>query len=260
MKITLDTYIKNPMGGRTHMVREREMARDLYTNKFNALLMKTAGMFDFYIYKNDPDRYIFYVKIPSERTPDVVYDVVLDLYALDDVVKKSTKLSDYYVRFFSNDPNFNFTYAYSFRKDNLIVPELMSKMDPKSQKQPPTTTNPNTVIGYVKSIYLAYLFYQHRGYEQKALWYNAPKINFGEMKRNIMDTRKKLIQVDKLNKIYQATKGSSIHLGNIDDLENLDYRLRKLKTDQKSKKLLRKFIHNMYLLLRKLNMFLKLRK
>ena len=176
MKITLNSYINNPMGGRAHMVGERQAAAATYSDKFDKLLMKSAGAIEHYLYRDaiDPnrverdnpnsnlDRYIIIVKIPSEKIPRVVYDVAIEFYTRDTVFKKSTTLDDYYVKFFSNDPNFNYTYAYTFKKNKLIIDEFYSKLDPKAMKESPKITNPNTLVGYVKSIYFVYLFIQNR--------------------------------------------------------------------------------------------------
>lgn len=223
MEITLENYIKNPSGTRAHMVGERDAAAAIYQQKFNNIMLKCAGNIKYYMFKEqDESRYVLLIKMPSESIDELTYDVVLDFYTKDDPKKKSTKLDDYYVRFFSNDPNFTYTYAYTFKKNKLIVPELTSKLDPISLKEKPKTTNPNNTVGYCKSIYSAYLFYSLRGLSQKAVWTGAPSFKHGSSVANlIMPTQNKLIQTERLRKIQAATKKGSMHIGDTEDLDNL---------------------------------------
>ena len=155
MQITLNSYINNPTGSRARMVGERQAAAATYTDKFEKLLLKSAGAIEYHLFRDaiDParvddkkpnsniDRYIIIIKIPSESVPRVVYDVAVEFYTRDTVYKKSTGLDQYYVKFFSNDPNFNFTYAYTFKKNRLIIDELMGKLDPKAMKEKPKITS-----------------------------------------------------------------------------------------------------------------------
>ena len=40
MQITFEDYAKNPSGGRTRMVGEAETARELYSKKFDAMMLE----------------------------------------------------------------------------------------------------------------------------------------------------------------------------------------------------------------------------
>ena len=78
MQITLNSYINNPTGGRARMVGERQAASATYSDKFEKLLLKSAGAIEYHIFKTavDPnrvddkkpnsniDRYIIIIKIP----------------------------------------------------------------------------------------------------------------------------------------------------------------------------------------------------
>ena len=250
MQITLNSYINNPTGSRARMVGERQAASATYSDKFEKLLLKSAGAIEYHIFKTavDPnrvddkkpnsniDRYIIIIKIPSESIPRVVYDVAVEFYTKDTVYKKSSTLDEYYVKFFSNDPNFNYTYAYSFKKNKLIIDELMGKLDPKAMKEKPKVTNPNTLIGYVKSIYFAYLFIESRGLMNKFNWYGAPPINIGKLNGLVMSTSNKLVQVQKLKTLYNATKKGTMVINNIDDLDSLAFKEKKIKTTKATEK------------------------
>lgn len=212
MEITLGEYIKNPTGGRSHMVGQKDAAQAVYSDKFNKMMLRSAGRIKFQLYKNGEERYTMVLHLPSESIDKLSYDVVLDFYTKDDIRMKERHLKNYKVRFFSNDPNFTFTYSYVFQREGLIVPELISKLSPESKKEPPKTTNPTHSVGYVKSIYFAYLFYQLRGFENKLTWTGAPKFNKNEIQSNVMASSRKLLQVDHLKSIERATKKGSMSI------------------------------------------------
>lgn len=230
MEITLEGYIKNPSGTRAHMVGERDAAAAIYQQRFNNIMLKCAGNIKYYMFKEqDESRYVLFIKMPSESIDGLTYDVVLDFYTKDDPKKKSTKLDEYCVRFFANDPNFTYTYAYTFKKNKLIVPELTAKLDPRSLKEKPKVTNPHTTVGYCKSIYSAYLFYSLRGLSQKVAWTGSPSFKHGaSVDHLIMSTQNKLIQTERLRKIQAATKKGSMHIGDVEDLDNLETKTRQV--------------------------------
>lgn len=245
MQITLKDYIKNPTGGKTRIVGEQEIARNVYTDKFNKVMLKVAGKIDYILFKESTKRYILYLKFPSESIDKLTYDVIIDFYTKDDVKQRMNTLNDYYVRFYSNDPNFIYTYAYIFNKNKLIVPELVNKLDQTALKEKPKTTNPKGLVGYVKSIYFAYLFFKLRGLDNKLMWLNAAPIREDAINRLVTHASKKLIQVQELNKIKNATKSGSMHIGqkDIEDVDSLKTKTKgytnKVKTVQKSKTIAR---------------------
>lgn len=233
MQMTLKAYIKNPAGegSRTHMVGQAEAAKAMYTDKYNKMMLKTAGALEHKMYKNeDGTRYILLIKLPSESINGIVYDVGIEFYTKDDVDVKRTNLDEYFIRFFSNDPNFTYTYAYTFKKNKMIIPELESKLDPRSLKERPKVTNPHTEIGYCKSLYLAQLFFDMKGLTNKALWYNAPKISASALRSGVMATANKLVQVERLRKLQSIAKKGSIHIGDVNDLDNLDFKVKQAKS------------------------------
>lgn len=218
MEITFDSYIRNPSNTRSRIVGAAEIARQTYESKFNLALLKVAGKIDYWLFKKpDDSRYILYIKIPSETIDKLTYDVCVEFYTRDDVNKKSNDLNGYYVKFFSNDPNFMFTYANVYNKNKLLIKDLISKYDPYTLKTKPGVTNANMVVGYVKSIYFAYLFYKLRGLDKKIMWANAPNINISTIQSMVMDCNRKVQQSQYLHKL----KNSGNHIGDINDVEEL---------------------------------------
>lgn len=183
MKMTFDEYIKNPMGKENAVFSQRNMFKDLYTKKFDAVLAREAGNLKYIMFKDSDSRYIFYVKVPSEVIPNFYYDVAIEFTTNDKFALIKPTLRDYEVKFFSNDPAFVFTFAYSFSANKLFVTDLESKMSKLALEKRAVERNPKNIVGYVKSIYFAYLYMDIRGLFNKATWFSAMKYN----KKTLLD-------------------------------------------------------------------------
>lgn len=222
MKLTLENYIKNPSGGRTRVAANQDLVRMQYEERYNKVLLRTAGRIAYALFKDkEGSRYTLYVRIPSEKTVGLFYDVVLDFTTTNDVQRRVTNIKDYNVRFFANDPNFMFTYANVFNKDNLLIPELKNKFDPVVFKQRPKVTNPNKIVGYVKSIYFAYLFYKQKGLENKLAWLNAFPYKQSDINKLCAKGSDKLREAQALYKLHRTNKYGSVNISQ-NDLANPD--------------------------------------
>lgn len=228
MDMTISDYLKNPAGGRNHMLGQTEVAKAVYTDKFNKMMLKYAGKIKYFLFKkNDDTRYTILIKLPSENIENLTYDVVLDFYTKDDVNLKPTNLNKYYVRFFSNDPNFTYTYAYAFNKNKMVVPELVNKLSPQSIKKTPHITNPTTTSGYVKSLYVAYLFFEMKGFMNKLNWMDAQKFTSSALQELVMTCDRKITQTNDMKKIQTATKNGNMTIATGDeDAGHLNYKAR----------------------------------
>jgi len=211
-KITFDEYINNPTGARNRMVGESNMARNMYLGRYNNMMLRCAGRINYLLFRSkgqDSDkRFVIYLQLPSEKTERLFYDVAIEFTAIDDVKKKINHLYDYNVRFFSNDPNFIYTYAYAFKQKDLLIPELISKISPKALKQAPHHTNPNQSAGYVKSIYFAYLFMKSKGLFNKLMWANAASLQAMKQffSQSVMTSDKKLTYAQQYAQLMKAKK------------------------------------------------------
>lgn len=228
-EMSFGDYIKNPSGGRTMMAGEKDVAAEIYNKKYSQMMLRVAGMIEYTLFRKDNDRFVIWMKMPSEGTKDLYYDVVVEFFTKDKVKKDINKLDEYFIKFFSNDPNFIFTFAYVFNQKRLIVPELIKKISKEALKTNPATTNPNKIVGYVKSLYFAYLFITSHGLMNKMNWLNAingnDKIN-AILSKQVMDSEKKLIQAQKLKKIEKANKSGSLHIADPEDMKELDYKVK----------------------------------
>lgn len=192
MVMTFEEYIRNPMGKKNAVYSQRFMFQELYTQKFNAVLAREAGRVSVTKYKVNEKHYILHMMIPSEVVEKFYYDVIIDFQTSNDSIAAEPTLKNYNVRFFSNDPSFVFTYAYSFRSNNLFAEDFASKMSEMALKEKPKETNPKLLVGYVKSLYFAYLYYKLKGFDKKSTWYDAAKYNKTILLRAIMDADKKI--------------------------------------------------------------------
>lgn len=164
--MTFEDYILNPMQkqGKVFNATMREAMRNSYKAKFDNVLLREAGKIDYYKFRDKKNNiYYILIKVPSEIVPDFYYDVVLKFFAGSDVEDAGRTLNRYNMQVYSNDPSFNFTYAYVFKQNNLVIKELEPKLAKLSRTKAPTETNPDEQIGYVKSLYFAYLYMKQRG-------------------------------------------------------------------------------------------------
>ena len=170
MRMTLEEYIKNPMGKNNAVFSQRELFKDIYTKKFDALLAREAGTINYHLYKDNEKRYVAHFKIPSETVEKFYYDVVLEFIAPNAEIAEEPTLKNYEVHFYSNDPAFVYTYAYVFAKHKIFIEDLKPKMSKIALTQSAGIKNPQNVVGYVKTIYFSYLFIKLRGLDKKAAW------------------------------------------------------------------------------------------
>jgi hypothetical protein len=196
MQMTFNDYILNPIGKHNAVLNStaREAMRSSYIKKFDAIMLREHGAINYRLYKNDKkNRFIAHISIPSETVDKFYYDTVIEFYTDKNVEESGTNLFKYNVRFFSNDPSFVYTYAYVFAHNDLFIKELKDKMGSKALKTTPKETNPTQNVGYVKTIYFAYLFMQSKGLNDvntfKAM---ANNIDFNFIRANIMNADLKI--------------------------------------------------------------------
>ena len=184
--MTFDEYISNPMGKKNAVYSQRFMFQKLYQQKYELTMAREANGMRFTLYKSKNEkRFIAHFYVPSEVVPRFVYDVVVEFTAPSDEVAAEKTFKNYQVKFFANDPAFVFTFAHAFRSAGMFFDGLSSKMSKLALKEKPKETNPKEIIGYVKSIYFAYIFYKGKGLYNKSMWYNAIPINMKMLTNSI---------------------------------------------------------------------------
>ena len=195
MKLTLEQYIQNPMGKKSMVMSAsaREAIKNDYSKRYDAILLRERGKVDYFLYEDKKaNKYYAHFKIPSEVVPKFYYDVVFEFYA-DETVRNTEDLMSYNVRFFSNDPAFAYTYAHAMIAEDLFVSFLQSKMSAKAVKKDAVERNPRGEIGYVKSLYFAYITFKNKGLNRRNVFTaNARKFSKIHLLGEIEHTDKKI--------------------------------------------------------------------
>jgi len=210
--MNFDKYIDNPSGGAS-VITNRGMYKSLYKSKFDKVLVRENGKIDWQVfYTNDSnDSYYIYIKVPSEVISNFYYDVVIRLFTTENKKKSNVSLREYAVQFYSNDPAFYYTFVHAFRKHNLFIKDLESKMSSRALKDVAKERNPKDDIWYVKSLYFAYL--------------TMEKYNL--FNRNILKNHgKKYVKRTLLDQITHATK-------KVEDRQKEQEKLNKAKSEAK---------------------------
>ena len=171
MEMTFRQYIANPMGKHNAVFSQREVFRQIYTDKFDKVFLREAGKIAYSMYVDTKtDRYVIHIKIPSETVKNFYYDAVIMFYSNDAAAKSSPSLQDYFVKFFSNDPAFVFTYLRVFLKNDLFFEDLKPKASKLALTKDPKIKNPYEVPGYSKILYFAYLFMKSKNLFAKHMY------------------------------------------------------------------------------------------
>lgn len=240
--MTFEEYIRNPMGIANSVISNREMYKKLYTDKLDKILLREVGKLEYYCMKeskgsNSKDVYWCYLKIPSENVSDFYYDVIIKLIPKKGALE-SYSIKEYDVQFFSNDPSFVFTFAHAFIKNKMFIPEYLDKMSKEAVQKKAEVKNPHNQVGYVKSLYFAYLIMDQRGLFHK-MRYNDT-YNENAVKRKVMNASKKIKlrqeateDLKYSKRKVQAQVRDTIKSGNLKQVAkdaNKQYKLDKIKT------------------------------
>lgn len=165
MLITYEQYIQNPQLKSNAVLNAtaREAIRADYIRRFNELMLREKGNVKYKLYEDKKNNSFYaHIKVPSETVENFYYDVVIKFFA-DENIKNTENLLDYNIQVFSNDPAFVYTYAYTFAEQDLFITSLSPKMSKKALKKTPDEKNPYRQVGYVKTIYFAYLAMKNKG-------------------------------------------------------------------------------------------------
>ena len=166
--MTLNDWANNPAGKNSAVMTNRQMYRDLYTSKFNKVMLREGNKFTYKCYKSKSGaQYVLHIKVPSEVVPKFYYDVVINFETKNPAAVTNSSLSQYDVQFYTNSPDFVFTHCHAYNKANLFFKPLAKKMSKLSLTQKAVERNPNDEVGYVKSIFFAYCIIKSRGLLQK---------------------------------------------------------------------------------------------
>lgn len=229
--MSLEQYILNPALKSNAILNAatRELIKTNYQHKFDNIMLRENGKVTYYLYM-EPQKNVYwaYIKVPSEIVHNFYYDVIFKFTPtnstgfFDDIFK-------FNVKFFSNDPNFVFTYAYVFYKNDLLIQELRSKMSKEALKQHPEEKNPTEQISYEKAIYFAYLIMKERKLN-KLLKFKAEAktLDVKFILNNVMQADEKIRLRQEEGKKYSGKKKTVLNQKTYDALtKNIDRNTRK---------------------------------
>ena len=191
--MTYEQYIQNPMGIANAVISNRNMYRELYMNKLDKILVREMGKVDYTLFKSK-SKYYVYIKIPSEVIEQFYYDVVVEFIEPEDKSLIDSTLKNYDVKFYSNDPSFVFTFAHAFLKNNMFIEELKPVMSKQAIQKVASEKNPSDQVGYVKSLYFAYLILKKDNVFVKAKFATAKDINWKGLMGSITPADLKISQ------------------------------------------------------------------
>ena len=193
MEMTYDQYIQNPMGIANAVISNRNMYRELYMGKLDKILVREMGKIDYTLYRSGKNYYV-YIKIPSEVIEKFYYDVVIEFSEPKDKSLLDNSLKNYNVKFYSNDPSFVYTFAHAFIKNKMFIDELKDVMSKEAIQKVAVEKNPSNQVGYVKSLYFAYLYLKRENVFNKNKFLVAKEINWKQLKRQITPADLKIAQ------------------------------------------------------------------
>ena len=137
--------------------------------RFDKILLREHGKVDYFLYEDsETNTFWAHIKVPSETVKRFYYDIVFKFTADQSVSGLGQDLLKYNVQFYSNDPSFVFTFAHVFATNNLFIKELAPKMSKRALAEPANEKNPNGDVGYVKTIFFAYLLMKNKGLYKKS--------------------------------------------------------------------------------------------
>ena len=209
IKTTYSNYIDNPgiiKGVSTNA--QMKLIKADYKRRFDTVMVREAGEMAYYLYKDtrESNRYYAHLMVPSENTKGIYYDVVIE-FSTDKPDVMLSNLNMYNVRFFSNDPAFIFTYAYTFKHSGLTIDWLEKKMNRKALTDKPVIRNPRMQTGYVKSLYFAYYFMKlRRLFFAEEAWKTAKPLNKANVLKMIVDSETKLGDIRRVKEIQKKIK------------------------------------------------------
>lgn len=185
--MTLEGYIRNPAGSKASVIANRKMYEDMYHDKYGKVMTRENGVMEYKLYYDKKGAYVAHLKVPSEAVEKFYYDVVFKFN------NPKNRLDQAETEFFSNDPRFNYTFAYAFKKHKMTIKELESKMAKVALRKSPKDTNPDETIGYVKAFYFAYIYMHDKGlFHVRRFESEAGKLDWKILSKLIMQTEDKI--------------------------------------------------------------------
>lgn len=155
---TLGDYLNNPFGKTIGV--PINMVRAQVTQEINQYYPRI----DFEMYATKDKQLVILCHLPSKTKKGFTYDVVLQL-DLTEAESSRLGIQRFPLRVFSNSPSFYYTFAQSFKEQDMFCTWLQRKYDRKVMRKASKTRNPNKQVSYERTVYTCawYVSQQLRG-------------------------------------------------------------------------------------------------
>lgn len=149
--MNIQDYLNNPMG-KGSSVLMLSASRESLDSQYEKLSLRMSVKW----FMLNKKYYIAHVKIPSRKHDKLYYDVLLqfDTSSFGD----SIVINHADMKIFSNCPSFTYTYAYVCNEKDQLINWTRSKYNRNILRKNPESRNPNEILNYERSIYLACKF------------------------------------------------------------------------------------------------------
>ena len=207
--MTLNEYLTNPMGKGNAVIPYKFIITQDLEIRYDKLTSKkkiTATPYEI------DGAYVIHFIIPSESERNNTYDVVVLFDETGSNIVDEALFRNYNLLFFSNCPSFNYTYAYVYNKEGLIIPYLKDKYDAITLKQAPVVRNPQEMKSFEKSTYFACLYLKRNPILQSKLYLkkNAKKISKKQFHKLIRPFALIEKEIQKENSIIREDKREKV--------------------------------------------------
>lgn len=156
--MTIKEYVENPMGkGDAALGTNKTVIKGVLTEKYQRLSHKKR--IKAYCYDGTKKgQYTIHLVIPTETERDNTYDVVFEFTPSDKSLRDARTLKDYDVRVFANSPSFAYTFAYVYKKHDLLIESLTKKLGKQFVKVAPEVRNRYQIVSYEKYIFFGAMY------------------------------------------------------------------------------------------------------
>lgn len=202
LKYTFEDYISNP-SGKGSAVNSAAANQEIYEKELMSLESRNdKAKYTVYRDNKPGGKHAYYIhfEIPSS-TKGFFNDVVIEFVQDDNDSGSIKTIKKYYSKFFSNDTNFVYTYAYTFKSHGVLIDGLERKLPLRCIIQKPIMRNPDNAMGYNKAIYFSYLIMLRENlFEKEILNRHIASGGLGKLSTTIKSFDQKQLERSKIEK------------------------------------------------------------
>lgn len=166
--MTIQEYIENPMGkGDAALAGNRIVTVNILKQKYRVLTEHKRIRMHCY-HSTFSGNYYIHLIIPTESERDNSYDVVFEFSDKKKKHSESTSIGEYDVKVFANSPSFAYTFAYVYKKNDLLIDSLIKKLGKDFVKIAPDVRNRYQIVNYEKYIFFGAMYIMDSGILSKS--------------------------------------------------------------------------------------------